>query len=92
MKHHLEPLAIAANITQASFCHLYQVLMTFGHLIMQYRFITNPEDTVGYATIIKSIEAHWATADQDIFIVAVILNPFDQSTMKGTIKNLSPTQ
>jgi hypothetical protein len=35
MKCHLEPLTITTNITQASFCCLDQVLMTFGHLIMQ---------------------------------------------------------
>ncbi|KAH9983358.1 hypothetical protein BJV74DRAFT_777263, partial [Russula compacta] len=30
--------------------------------------------------IINSIEQWWAKADQDIFITAVILNPFYQST------------
>jgi len=36
IKWHLEPLAIVVNITQASFCHLNTVLLTFGFLIMQY--------------------------------------------------------
>lgn len=80
MKRHLEPLAIATNITQASFCRLDQVLMTFGHLVMQYQSMTDQEDMVGCMAIIESIEARWATADQEIFIAAVVLNPFYKST------------
>ena len=80
MKCYLEPLTIATNVTQASFCHLDQVLMTFGHLIMQYKSMADPEDAMGCAAIMDSIEARWATADQEIFIAAVILNPFYKST------------
>lgn len=80
MKHHLEPLAVAANITQASFCRLDQVLMTFGYLVMQYINMTDAKDQKGRDAILQSIEAHWARADQEIFIAAVILNPFFQST------------
>ena len=80
MKCHLEPLAIATNITRASFCHLDQVLMMFGHLIMQYQSMTDPEDIEGCTAIIESTEACWATADQEIFIAAIVLNPFYQST------------
>jgi len=82
MKRHLEPLAIATNITWASFCRLDQVLLTFGHLVMQYKSMTDPEDVVGCTAIIESIEACWATADQEIFMAAVILNPFYQSTLQ----------
>src|SRR5882762_3132948 len=80
MKRHLEPLAIATNITQASFCHLDQVLLTFGHLIMQYKSMADPEDVVDCTAIIESIEACWATADQEIFIAPMILNPFYKSS------------
>jgi hypothetical protein len=89
MKCHLEPLAIATNVTQASFCHLDQVLMTFGHLIMQYKSMMDPEDMVGCTTIIESIEAQWATADQEIFIAAVVLNPFYQSTPFAALQFLT---
>ncbi|PBK83460.1 hypothetical protein ARMGADRAFT_1037846 [Armillaria gallica] len=36
IKNHLEPLAIAANVTQAALCHLDQVLLMFGQLYMHY--------------------------------------------------------
>ena len=78
MKHHLEPLAIATNIMQASFCQLDQVLMTFGHLIL-YQSVMDPEDVVGCTAIIESIKACWLIADQEILISAVVLNPFYQS-------------
>jgi len=89
MKRHLEPLAIATNITQASFCRLDQVLMTFGHLVMQYKSMTDVDDVVGCNAIIESIEARWATADQEIFIAAVVLNPFYQSTPFSTLQFLT---
>ena len=78
MKRHLEPLAIAANITQASFCRLDTVLLTFGFLLMQYRQLTDEEDLDAAAAITESLERRWAVADQQIFIAAVIVNPFYQ--------------
>jgi hypothetical protein len=80
MKRHLEPLSVAANITQASFCRLDQVLLTFGYLVMQYLNMTDAEDQIGRDAILRSIEARWARSDQEIFIAAVVLNPFFQIT------------
>jgi hypothetical protein len=78
MKRHLEPLTIAANITQALFCHLDTVLLTFGFLLMQYRHLTDDEDLDAVAAIMESLKWCWAIADQQIFISAVIVNPFYQ--------------
>lgn len=77
MKRHLEPLAVAANITQASFCRLDEVLLTFGYLVMQYRLMqADAGDAVACDSIITSIEKRWAVSDQEIFVAAVLLNPF----------------
>jgi hypothetical protein len=76
MKRHLEPLAIVANIIQAAFCRLDDVLMAFGYLVMIYREMKDAEDLDGCRAIIESIERRWKKADQDVFIAAVILNPF----------------
>ena len=76
MKLHLEPLAIAANVTQAASCHLDIVLLTFGFLIMQYQQLTDEDDHIASKSIISSLEKHWMAADQDIFIATVIVNPF----------------
>jgi hypothetical protein len=79
VKRHLEPLAVAANVTQASFCRLDQVLLTFGFLVMQYQAMTDVEDHAGCLAIIESVEKRWGKSDQEIFIAAVLLNPFYQS-------------
>ena len=45
VKHLLEPLAVASKITQAAVCHLDQVLLTFGYLVMQYQaLLSDPAD------------------------------------------------
>jgi hypothetical protein len=76
MKLHLEQLAIAANVTQAAFCCLDTVLLTFGFLVMQYQQLADEEDLDASQSIISSLEKRWTAADQDIFIAAVIVNPF----------------
>ncbi|KAL7281578.1 hypothetical protein ACG7TL_004895 [Trametes sanguinea] len=76
VKLHLEPLAVAANVTQAAHCRLDQVLLIFGFLYR--RFSTLPSDLVddvASRAVIDSIETRWSKADQAIFVAAVILNP-----------------
>ena len=80
---YLEPLAIAANITQASFCRLDQVLLTFGTLRHDFQALYDKADTaekVGCQAIIDSLELRWSQADQELFIAAIILNPIYQSS------------
>ena len=76
MERHLEPLAIAANVTQAAHCRLDTVLLTFGSLIARYQAMVDPEDLVGCTAILQSLEKRWSAADQGVFIAAVIINPF----------------
>ena len=80
MERHLEPLAVAANITQAAHCRLDTVLLTFGFLAVRYRAMVDTEDLVGCAAILKSLEKRWLAADQDVFIAAVIVNPLFRTT------------
>ena len=85
---HLEPLAIAANITQASNTRLYHVLTTLGNL---YRIFSNLglEDDV-QPEVLTSLEKRWAAADQDPFIAALILNPFLRGDFLGNHIGLTP--
>lgn len=78
IKYHLEPLAIAANITQSGHCRLDDVLLTFAALVMRYRDLNDAEDSEGPVkqALIGSIERRWGKADRDVFLAAVILNPF----------------
>ncbi|KAI9457355.1 ribonuclease H-like domain-containing protein [Lactarius psammicola] len=76
IKHHLAPLAVAANITQSSHCRLDEVLMTFASLVMQYSKLTDSKDMVIRKALLESIEKRWEASDQNVFIASVILNPF----------------
>ena len=79
----LEPLTIAANVTQGVNVHCDQVLLLLGKLY--HTFTINHEyfDDTGEAvdvgpvpSITNSINKHWAKADQDLFIVTFYLNPY----------------
>ncbi|KAI0073823.1 hypothetical protein K474DRAFT_1700112 [Panus rudis PR-1116 ss-1] len=76
MKMHLEPLAIASNISQAAHVRLDQVLLLFGFLFLRYLRLTDPDDENVREAMLNGIEARWKKADQDVFIATLILNPY----------------
>ena len=90
---HLRPLALAANITQATFCRLDQVLLTFGHLYMIFYQLHEPVDRPAQKAVLESLEKRWAASDQDIFIAAVYLNPFIKNVpFNSTLERFVPIQ
>lgn len=76
IKHHLAPLAIAANVTQSTHCRLDEVLLIFGTLVMEYCKLTDPDDIPVRDALMSSIERQWEKSDQDVFVACIILNPF----------------
>ncbi|KAF9237372.1 hypothetical protein BU15DRAFT_63247 [Melanogaster broomeanus] len=74
IKRHLEPLAIAANITQSDCARLDIVLATLINLYRQYHDPTLDEAVRTAA--LQSIEKRWANCDRPIFILALVLNPY----------------
>ncbi|KAH9955968.1 hypothetical protein BGW80DRAFT_1257947 [Lactifluus volemus] len=87
---HLEPLAIAANITQASNTRLYHVLTTLANLHCIYSNLNLEEDSDVRNQVLTSLEKRWAAADQDPFIAAVVLNPFLRGDFLGRHIALTP--
>ena len=75
MSTYLEPLAIAANVTQAATCRPDQVLVTFGMLYHFFLMRLGPGEHHIQRIMIESLEKRWAKMDQPVFIAAVILNP-----------------
>jgi hypothetical protein len=74
VKGHLEPFAIATNIAQTDFACLHVILLTMANL---YRIFSSPEmDSAVRDGVLASLEKRWANADQDIFILSLILNPY----------------
>ncbi|KAK7689437.1 hypothetical protein QCA50_007229 [Cerrena zonata] len=76
IKKHLEPLAIAANITQANNARLDVVLLTLGHLYMVFSDVHLAIEPVLRQKVLDSLERRWAKIDQDVFLMAVVLNPY----------------
>ena len=85
VKLHLEPLAIAINVTQQAKTWCDQVLILLGQLHHVYTSIIKKDCTSPDAdykdedhpctSILKSLEKCWIKADQDLFIGCVFLNP-----------------
>ncbi len=85
----LEPLAIAANITQGPTTRLYHVLLTLANL---FRIFSDPTIEVVIRDGVKaSLEKRWAAADQDVFIAGVVMNPYIRnSCFSGKVQELTP--
>lgn len=67
-------MAVANFITQGSDTGLHHVLLTLGNL---YHIYSDPKlDEAVQNRILGSLEKRWAAADQDVFIAAVVMNPY----------------
>lgn len=74
IRSHLEPLAIAANVTQSDFARLDVVLLTLANLFFTF---SNPEiEATVRIGIHESLEKRWKKADQPVFLLAVVFNPY----------------
>jgi hypothetical protein len=67
-------LAVANFITQGSDTGLHHVLLTLGNLYHIYS--DSKLDEAVKNRILGSLEKRWAAADQDVFIAAVVMNPY----------------
>jgi hypothetical protein len=74
----LEPLAIAANVMQATHTHLDHVLFTLGNLFRIYSDPDLNELEASRTAILISLEKRWSKADQDVFIFAGLVNPYNR--------------
>ncbi|EJD50445.1 hypothetical protein AURDEDRAFT_25545, partial [Auricularia subglabra TFB-10046 SS5] len=75
IKRHLEPLAIAANATQSDCARLDIITLMLAGL-RHYFASTSGLNARAVAAVLTSLERRWAKVDQDIFILAVIFNPY----------------
>jgi hypothetical protein len=74
MQIHLEPLARAQNVTEDVNVKLYHVLVIFGQLYFDYGHL-DIEPAV-QEQVRKSLDMRWQKSDQDVFIMAIVLNPY----------------
>jgi len=81
---YLKPLAIAANTLQGVQTRLDDVLLTFAYIVMHFTQISeagtaDADDKDAARIVVASVEKRWKEADQEVFIAAVLLNPFFRS-------------
>ena len=92
---HLRPLGIAAHVTQAGLCRLYDVVLSFGYLVLEYariRDAPNSDSTDVHACnlLIGLVEKRWSDADQEACIASLILNPFYHTEPLADHPQLNP--
>lgn len=80
IKVQLEPLAIAANITQEASCRLDEVLLTFGTLYHWFHQLHEADDQGVRSAVEASLSKRWRDCEQEVYRAALILNPVFQIT------------
>ena len=83
---HLEPLAIASNVTQAEHTRLDHVLITLGNLFRIYDGMAESDEEIQVG-IQASLETRWAKADQDPFILYSSSLIFGPTSSIGKLSN-----
>jgi hypothetical protein len=81
----LEPICLGTNINQDS-TRLDQVLLTIAGIYL--RFAEHPEEEVR-VSMLKRLEKRWKDCDQSVFLLALILNPFEKLSCFGPNANLT---
>ncbi|KAJ7257399.1 ribonuclease H-like domain-containing protein [Mycena rebaudengoi] len=76
----LEPICYGTNINQKDSTRADQVLLSLAGMFL--RMLDHPEPDVA-AGMMKRLEKRWKDCDQPLFLLALILNPFEQLSCFG---------
>ncbi|KAJ6618053.1 hypothetical protein B0H10DRAFT_1947851 [Mycena sp. CBHHK59/15] len=82
----LEPICLGTNINQKDSTRLDQVLLTIAGVYLC--FAEHPEEEVR-VSMLKHLEKCWKDCDQSVFLLALILNPFEKLSCFGPNANLN---
>ncbi|KAJ7653902.1 ribonuclease H-like domain-containing protein [Mycena polygramma] len=82
----LEPICLGTNINQKDSTRLDQVLLTIAGIFL--RFADHPEQEVRNGMLVR-LEKRWKDCDQPVFLLALILNPFEKLSCFGPNANLN---
>jgi len=70
----IEPICYGTNINQKDSTHADQVLLTLVGMYLHFHNHPIPEVVT---RMIRRLEKRWKDCDQSLFLLAVILNPFE---------------
>lgn len=82
----IEPICYGTNINQKDSTRLDQILLTLAGMYLH--FSEHPEPEVS-AAMKKRLEKRWKDCDQQIFILALVLNPFEGLARFGDLAGLN---
>ncbi|KAJ6613434.1 ribonuclease H-like domain-containing protein, partial [Mycena sp. CBHHK59/15] len=83
----LEPICLGTNINQKDFTRLDQVLLTLAGIFLH--FADEEEKVEVKMKMLICLEKRWKDYDQPVFLVALILNPFEKLFCFGPNTNLN---
>ncbi|KAJ6615382.1 ribonuclease H-like domain-containing protein, partial [Mycena sp. CBHHK59/15] len=83
----LEPICFGTNINQQDDVQPDQVLLVFVGMFLH--FAEHPEDEVRRG-MVKRLEKRWKDADQPMFLLALLFNPFEGLSAFGPDAGLNP--
>lgn len=83
MVSHLEPLAVAVNVCQGANTRPDHIILTFGKLFIHYGLLLNADHQANapVLAILKSLSKRWKTVDHEIYILALVLNPYIKASL-----------
>ncbi|KZP23372.1 hypothetical protein FIBSPDRAFT_737740 [Athelia psychrophila] len=82
----IEPICYGTNINQKDSTRLDQILLTLAGMYLH--FSEHPEAEVA-AAMKKRLEKRWKDCDQQIFLLALVLNPFEGLSRFGDSAGLN---
>jgi hypothetical protein len=82
----IEPICYGTNINQSDSTRADQVLLTLVGLFLHFK--DHPEPDVA-THMVKRLEKRWKSCDQPLFMLALILNPYEGLSCFGSTANLN---
>lgn len=82
----LEPICLGLNMNQTDAMRPDQALLTFAGIFLYFQKHSNPDVAAGMTT---RIEKRWKALDQPMFVLALVLNPFEGVSCFGDKASVS---
>lgn len=83
----LEPICLGINLNQTDTLHPDRALLTFAGIFLYFQKHLKPSVATG---MMKRVEKRWKALDQPMFILAMVLNPFEGISRFGEKAAISP--
>lgn len=83
----IEPIAFATNICQSDHARPDTVLLAF---VGMFHYFSNHQNRSLAREMVKRLERRWKALNQELMVVALLLNPFERISVFGPKANVNP--